>query len=257
MARSTLSKAARVGRATVFLVGLAVVLALVAGAASMAFAANGSNFVLGVLNNTATAVTKLTGNVDGPALQVVNNKDGAGDTALDLRVQAGEAPMRVNSATKVINLNADKLDNRDSSAFAPRSQFEATQVIKDEGPLPLSGTFTSHGGMLLVSANGSGFRSSANAQFQGNIGMWVSVLDSSGVGEGHRMRVHTNERNSHKVFVSEPWVINDLPAGTYTVTLEAAYEELRCNNGLETDETYCTTTDQNDPFYVTVVELPK
>ena len=59
------SKVVWVGRATVFLVGLAMILALLFGMASTAFGANGGNFILGSLNNTATAITKLTGTVGG------------------------------------------------------------------------------------------------------------------------------------------------------------------------------------------------
>ena len=96
--------------------GLALVLALVFGVATTALGANGQSFILGKLNNAATAVTGLVGNVDGGAsLRVTNPNTGTNDTALDLRVQAGEAPMRVNSDAKVANLNADKLDGLDST----------------------------------------------------------------------------------------------------------------------------------------------
>lgn len=101
-------------KGTSIALGFAVMVALVAGVATTALAANGNNFVLGVLNNSATAVTKLTGNVDGPALQIVNKNVAANDTALDLRVQAGEAPMRVNSPARVTNLNADLVDGLSS-----------------------------------------------------------------------------------------------------------------------------------------------
>jgi hypothetical protein len=119
-----------VGRATVFMVGLAVILALIFGAASMAFAANGQPFLLGRATNFATALTKLTGNVNGSAMQVVNSNSGADDTALALSVQAGEAPMRVNSATKVANLNADRVDDREASSFANGVGGVATNADK-------------------------------------------------------------------------------------------------------------------------------
>ncbi len=106
-----------VGRATVFLVGLAVILALTVGVATTALGANGQSFLLGRFN-AATALTKLTGNVNGAAMQVVNSNADANDTALNLSVQAGEAPMTVNSAKKVANLNADRLDDREASSFA-------------------------------------------------------------------------------------------------------------------------------------------
>ena len=49
-----------VGRATVFMVGLTVTLAMVLGVATAAFGANGSNFILG-RTNAATAITRLAG----------------------------------------------------------------------------------------------------------------------------------------------------------------------------------------------------
>jgi hypothetical protein len=129
MLRTAAAKIAWVGRTASMVFGLALVMALVFGVATMAFGANGSNFILGNLNNTATALTKLTGNVNGSAMQVVNSNADANDTALDLRVQAGEAPMRVNSPTKVANLNADKVDGRDAPMWA---------VVNADGSIPRS-----------------------------------------------------------------------------------------------------------------------
>lgn len=100
MVRSALGRVAWVGRTASTVFGLALVMALVLGVASMAFGANGGNFILGSLNNTATALTRLTGNVNGAAVQVVNTNADANDTALNLSVQAGEAPMAVNSAKR-------------------------------------------------------------------------------------------------------------------------------------------------------------
>lgn len=116
MTKRIFSKTMVVGRATVFLVGLAVILALVFGAASMALGASGQPFILGQ-NNAADALSRLTGNVNGSAMQVVNNHPDANDSALSLSVQTGEAPMRVNSQTKVANLNADKVDGMDANSF--------------------------------------------------------------------------------------------------------------------------------------------
>src|SRR5215216_4411472 len=225
MIKSTLGKVMWVGRATVFLMGLALMLALVVGMASTAFGANADNFILGSLNNTASAITKLTGTVGGgPALQVSNPSTATGSTALDLQVATGKAPMKVNRTTKVANLNADKVDGKDSSTFAPLAQFESKEVMFRGGPLPqVSNPFTSHGGTLVVTASGSGFRSSANTRFEGKIGMWVTLLNSTGSGSGARMGVYTNERDSHKAFVSGQLVFQDRPPGTYTVKLEPAW----------------------------------
>jgi hypothetical protein len=116
MLRSAISKVMWVGRATVFMVGLAVILAVVLGVATMAFAANGDPWRLG-RNNVATAITSLGGSsgVDGPMVRLTNNNGGTNDTALSLNVQSGEAPLTVNSSQQVANLNADRLDNRDAS----------------------------------------------------------------------------------------------------------------------------------------------
>jgi hypothetical protein len=46
MVKSTVSKVMWVGRATVFMVGIAVILALVFGVASAAFGANNQSFIL-------------------------------------------------------------------------------------------------------------------------------------------------------------------------------------------------------------------
>src|SRR5918993_3558417 len=119
MVRSVAKKVLWVGRATVFVMGLALMLALVFGMASTALGANGGNFILGSLNNTATAITKLTGTVGGgPALQVSNPSTNTGSTALDLQVATGKAPMKVNSTTKVANLNSDQVDGKSANALS-------------------------------------------------------------------------------------------------------------------------------------------
>ena len=69
----------------------------------------GATFNVGQ-TNTANAVSKLVGSVAGPSLQIDNNSTNANATALDLQVEAGKPPMKVNSQTKVALLNADKLD---------------------------------------------------------------------------------------------------------------------------------------------------
>ena len=115
MTKTIFSKVVWLGRATTFLVGLAVILALTVGLATTALAGTGvgARFQLGQ-TNTVNAITKLVGSVAGPSLQVDNNSTNAAATALDLQVEAGKAPMKVNSGTKVANLNADKLDGMDA-----------------------------------------------------------------------------------------------------------------------------------------------
>lgn len=93
MLRSAASKVAWAGRAPVFLVGLAMILALVLGVATTAVGANGSPFLLGK-RNAASAVSTLVRQGPGPALNLV--------------VGVVQAPLTVNSDARVTDLNAEK-----------------------------------------------------------------------------------------------------------------------------------------------------
>jgi hypothetical protein len=165
MVRSVAKKVAWVGRTASMVFGLALVMALVLGVATMAFGANGSNFILGSLNNTATAITKLTGTVGGgPALQVSNPSTATGSTALDLQVATGKAPMKVNRTTKVTNLNADLLDGKDSRTFG--THMATSQSIT--GACTTTGTWKGCASYSLKVPAGKVYRvtvwSSVNAQ---------------------------------------------------------------------------------------------
>lgn len=130
MARTAFSKALRIGRATALAVGVAVMLAMVVGVTSRAFGANGDPWTLGQ-GNVATAITVLGGalGVDGPMVRLINNNADPDDTALELRVQAGEAPMTVNSNTRVANLNADRLDGKDSGGFVAADIYKRESAV--------------------------------------------------------------------------------------------------------------------------------
>jgi hypothetical protein len=111
---------------------LALVAALTLATASTALAGVGVGavFNLGVVNSV-NAITTLVGSVAGPSLRIDNNSTNALATALDLQVEPGKAPMRVNSSTKVTNLNADLLDGQDSSAFLPANRVRADGAVTD------------------------------------------------------------------------------------------------------------------------------
>ena len=119
MLRSAASKVMWVGRATVFLIGLAVILALVFGVASTVSAHTGNKgfFHLGH-KNVSNALSTLVKQGPGPAL--------------NLMVQSGQPPLKVNSSGKVANLNSDKLDGLDQSAFL-RKTGKATDSDKLDG----------------------------------------------------------------------------------------------------------------------------
>jgi hypothetical protein len=118
MAKKIYKRAMGIARGTALTLGVAVMLAMLLGVATTALAGTGvgARFQLGQ-TNTVNAVTKLIGSVAGPSLQVDNNSTDANATALDLQVEAGKAPMKVNSSAKVANLNSDKLDGKDSTQF--------------------------------------------------------------------------------------------------------------------------------------------
>ncbi len=140
---------------------LAVVVALVLVGTPAAFAANGQPFILGKANNVATKVTGLIGKVaSGPSLVVKNLNGGA---ALGLQVKAGKAPLTVNAgAGKATNLNADKLDGQDASAFlvAGSKAADADKLDgRDSGtylPGDLPGGTTVRGVFYLMSPASAG-----------------------------------------------------------------------------------------------------
>jgi hypothetical protein len=140
MLRSAVSKVMWVGRATVFLVGLAVVLAMVLGVATAALAGTGvgATFNLGKLN-TVNQLSRLVGSTDNAMLRVDNNNAGTNATALDLQVEAGHTPMKVNSSTQVLGLNADLLDDKSASAFMPSFVYK-TEATTDQGTVLGDGT---------------------------------------------------------------------------------------------------------------------
>ncbi|HEX6708729.1 MAG TPA: hypothetical protein VF068_00230 [Rubrobacter sp.] len=123
------SRAIEVGRATVFAVGLAVILAVVLGVASTALpAVPGDPFRLGRMNSIDRLST-LVGTTANAMLRVDNNGTGP---ALSLEAGAGNPPVVVNAAAgKATNLDADELDGQDSSALLPAEIYEGstTQTI--------------------------------------------------------------------------------------------------------------------------------
>ena len=78
---------------------LTVMVALTLAAATPAFGANGSKFILGSLNNSATAISRLVGNVNGPALYIANPNTGASATGALFQAASGHPPFRVASST--------------------------------------------------------------------------------------------------------------------------------------------------------------
>jgi hypothetical protein len=146
MTRIVFAKVMWVGRATVFCVGLAVILAVALGAATTALAAvPGDPFKLGKVNRL-DEISILVGSNSGALLRV--NNEGSGPS-LDLRVEEGEAPVKVDSDTRVANFNADKLDGQ--------SADQLVRVASVTGDSPLADGTTGTVATTRINAPASGF----------------------------------------------------------------------------------------------------
>jgi hypothetical protein len=133
---------------------LAVATALTLGTASAALAGSG---VGGVFNlgktNTVNAITTLVGSVTGPSLRIDNNSGGTAATALDLQVEPGKTPMKVNSTTKVANLNADRLDDKSAEDLSR----VAVMNTGDTTAIPTDFSEVTYGQQLSITAPAAGF----------------------------------------------------------------------------------------------------
>lgn len=120
MLKTIFKRVTWLARGTSMVLGLAVMLALVFGLTATALAEMpGDPFKLG-RGNTIDRLTKLVGSVAGPMLRIDNNNADTNATALDLQVEPGNAPMRVNdTAGTATNLDADKVDGQDAEALKP------------------------------------------------------------------------------------------------------------------------------------------
>jgi hypothetical protein len=89
-------------------------IALAVGIGGIGYSATGGPFILGQPNSETTT-------------SILTNPNGS---ALSLRSPAGTAPLMVNNSAKVANLNADRLDGFDSSAF----QKKLSTITRVSGP---------------------------------------------------------------------------------------------------------------------------
>src|SRR5215203_1922294 len=144
MLRSVASKAMWVGRTTAAVIGLAIALALVIGVATMALAAvPGDPFKLGQIN-TINALTQLVGSRGGPMLTIDNNSTNDTAHALNLQVDGGNPPIRVNANSgTATGLSADRLDGLDSSGLV-------------QGRVSISGTPSQSFGAIVEHFEGFG-----------------------------------------------------------------------------------------------------
>jgi hypothetical protein len=135
-----LHKIIRAGKVMVFCVSLVTILVLTAFFSPTALAANpGDPLRLGEENSITGATTSLVGN-SNPTLEIVNRSPTGGSPALRLVVNPKVSPLVVNdTAGKATNLDADKLDSRDSTTFADGTNGKANSAFSADNADKLDG----------------------------------------------------------------------------------------------------------------------
>ena len=132
--------------------GALVVSALpaVASQGAATFAQPGDTFRLGQ-GNVVNARTILRGSPANSNLLIMNNGSGI---PLEIRTLGnGKAPLRVDSAVRVKNLNADRLDNRHANQLI-RAAFGATDTAADADGDAVTATITAPlAGILVMSGS--------------------------------------------------------------------------------------------------------
>jgi hypothetical protein len=91
-------------------------LALLIALGGAGYSATGGNFILGQ-KNTASKQTQLVAPLASAAFHVINASTAANATGITIATAATRPPLKVTSAVKVDNLNADRLDGIDSTGF--------------------------------------------------------------------------------------------------------------------------------------------
>jgi hypothetical protein len=149
--QTEMKKALQVGRTTMLAAGLAVTLALVLGATTVALAAvPGDPLKLGQVNVINNATTALRGGAPdggamldlrrgsgkGPVLNIENTNPASNSRGVNIQVAAGQTPITVNpDAGKASNLNADKLDGKSETDFLSASRiYRVGNTVPKEGP---------------------------------------------------------------------------------------------------------------------------
>jgi hypothetical protein len=116
------------------------------------------------------------------------------------------------------------------------TKWKATTVMDDEpGPLPLTGSFKSSGGTLLISVSGSAYVASPNYGVFIGTSVYVDGVFLN------NCYIYANSYDFHMAFVPKTFVAH-AAAGSHSITLQ--------------NEAPYTTTDSADNFTVTVEELP-
>jgi hypothetical protein len=116
--KTTLRKLWRLTRTTSTIVGLAVMVGLIAGVASLAVAQKSPSG-----GSTASPLLKGVENVAATTTTLINSGTGP---AMSMRVQPSHPPLTVNPESgTATNLSADKVDGKDATAFVSATNGKA------------------------------------------------------------------------------------------------------------------------------------
>jgi hypothetical protein len=192
------------------------------------YAATGGTFILGQAN-TATSPSSLTASINDRVLKLTNTNTGTGASALGLNVAPGHAPFLVQSTSgKVLNLNGDKLDGMDSTAFRNPATALATTLyaIPPDPPFTFSNlgsqTFTTAtAGKVFVFSRAS-FGSSCQAGGANcfiRVGLYVDDIPVAGSGA---LTTPAAGKSTSWQFISFG-VAENVPAGVHTLRIVARF----------------------------------
>jgi hypothetical protein len=134
---------------------------------------------------------------------------------------------------KTGDLNSDGYVDVSAAKFSS-SLWRTTRLFdRRAGPLPVEGQFSSSGGTLVVFTSGTGFKTS---------GGWMFLHLSLDGGSDRFIDLYANEANTHKAFPTTVEIFAGIAAGVHTFRIAVWQNSM--------------TTDSNDKFYVTILELP-
>jgi hypothetical protein len=239
------------GRGAATMMGLVIILALMLGVTTRALAGTGvgANFDLGQ-TNTVDALSRLVGTTNNPLLRIDNNNGGASATALDLRVEPGQAPMKVDSSTKVVDLNVDQVDSKSAGAFLGANDKAADAAHADFADKAAGATFADQADHADQAAKADDATHAVQADRAANAAK-VDGLNADEIGVNGWLR---EEEESASNSVSPKTVTAHCPSGK--VVVGTGYDIVGGKNdaGKETDVVVDEVSPSNTNVEVTAIE---
>jgi hypothetical protein len=233
------------GRGAATVMGLVVVLALMLGVTTKALAGTGvgATFDLG-RTNTVDALSRLVGSTNNALLRIDNDDGGTSATALDLQVEPGQAPMKVDSSTKVVGLNVDQVDGKSASAFLGTGDKAADAVHADFADKAAGATFADKADLADQAAKADDAAHAVQADRAANAAK-VDGLNADEIGVNGWLR---EEEESASNSVSPKTVTAHCPSGKVVVGTGYDIVGGKNDSGKETE----VVVDEVSPFSTNV-----